>query len=111
MICKHEETYYYPSINEDGWECINCKKKIGFSPKLDRERLCLKIRGIMDDLHDKNFIRFSNGTMGDIVMENVEGLCLKEQRFDQYFILKCIIDDPNVDVMGHSDFWKREITK
>lgn len=46
--CQHTDFYYYPSINEEGWKCVDqCGQLMpgdppGFRPDLDRDQIYRK---------------------------------------------------------------------
>lgn len=106
MKCNHkEELFYYNSVNEDGWKCISCGEELGFRPDLDKKLIDIKVRGILADMYDAKLIYISNGCEGDGITSYVSTQCIKKGRFDQYFIIKCIID---CMYKSHSDYWKKE---
>jgi len=105
---NNDNCFYHNAINEDGWFC-SCCGELGFRPDLDKKFLWRKIDGILQDLHEHKFINVSNGSQGEFIVHNVYDACFKEERFDQYFILKEILNEPNIDVKGHSDYWKKHV--
>lgn len=107
--CKHEESYWAASVNEDGWVCISCGR-IGFRPDLDRAHTGQKVIDILTDLHvhDEELVYVPNGSTGDCIAEAVANRCHKEGRFTQHDILRFILDDPNVT---RGDYWKVEAEK
>ncbi len=105
--CKHETVFYYPSINEDGWKCLDCGD-LGFRPDLDKSHIYSKVMGILMDMCEKKLIYVSNGTQGDIIRENVASICLKKGAYDQYSIILEIMKDWNVGTKGHSTYWKKK---
>lgn len=106
--CQHDDGYvfYYRAINEDGWKCDGCNTQLGFRPDLDDRLLRQKVSGFVHDLHEAKFIYVSNGTMGEIITENVEGRCRTEDRFDQYAILAYILTDHSL--LGDGDYWRKQ---
>lgn len=111
--CNHKANNfeYYPATNEDGWMCMSCFEKLGFRPDLDKEEIAQKVSGILNDLHEHDFIYVSNGTTGTVIIHNVSKRCVEEERYDQYFIIKSILEDSNVNWKSHSDFWKEKHIK
>jgi len=103
--CKHENIHYFPSINEDGWTCLDCGKRFGFSPKLDREMLYVKVWSILRELDCNKLITVSNGTEGEITIEMVMKICQEENLYDQYSIIKFIID---IYWKGHAKYWQEK---
>jgi hypothetical protein len=108
--CNHqnkENIFYCNSSNEDGWRC-SCGKELGFKPDLDKELIYGKINGLLSDLHENKFIHVSNGTQGEFIVMNVLNECEKQDRYDQLFIIQQILSESNIDVKGHSDYWRNE---
>ena len=113
MECEHklEDVFYYPEINEAGWKCVGCNTKLGFRPDFDKRLIYGKIDAILQDLNTGKFIHVSNGVQGQCIVQNVVLECEKKQRFDQYFILLELMKESNIDVKGHSNYWKEEANK
>ena len=107
--CTHEHCYWYPAINEEGWKCANCGTRPGeppgYSPRLDRNELFTKVSGLLNDLHNANLIYVSNGTMGEYLTAEVVRACREAGTFDQYSIIKAILDHPEM-APSHAEFWK-----
>jgi|SRR5882672_3034311 len=105
--CKECDYYYYPETNEDGWRCATCGHRpgepAGFSPKLDRERIYLKVGGILHDACDADLVYVSNGTGADLLTSAVADRCVKEGRFDQYSILLFLLEEMTLD---HAKYWR-----
>ena len=91
--------------NEDGWKCDR-HGAIGYRPDLDRKHIGEKVRSVVFWLHEHGFIYVSNGTMGDVIEDNVVEECQKRDRFDQLTITQLVLADPNL--WGHSDYWANE---
>ena len=110
LKCKHENLNWRAasdkreSLNEEGWECIDCDAVLGFRPDLDRSHAELKAYCIMQDFHESKLIYVSNGTMGELIAANVAAQCLAVEMFDQQTILKFILEDPNMN--SHGEFWR-----
>jgi hypothetical protein len=103
--CGHTDIIWrLDSCTEEGWGCLYCDVKLGFRPDLDRSHTELKVNGILFDFHEAKLIYVSNGTMGEIISENVAVRCRTENRYDQKSILRFIMDDPNM--MPKSTFWQ-----
>lgn len=110
--CSHRATYYYMDpCTEAGWKCQDCGKTLGFRPDLDREMTEIKTNGILHDMHEAQVIYISNGTMGEIIAGNVAARCKELGLFDQLTIARLILEDVNVDVPGHAEFWKARAIK
>lgn len=108
--CAHDPEYY-PSINEAGWRCVNCLEELGHRPDLDRELIGKKVMGLLNDLHESKMVYVSNGSQGEAIMCSVAMQCVREGRFDQYFIIHQILEDPNIDYLGHSDYYRQSPEK
>jgi hypothetical protein len=106
---KHfdDNCFYHNATNEDGWFC-SCCGELGFRPDLDRKLLYIKISGILQDLNQHKFVYVSNASQGEFIVRNVFEECKNKRRYDQYFILREILNEPNIDVKGHSSFWNKE---
>jgi hypothetical protein len=91
--------------NEDGWRCNNCDEVLGFRPDLDRSHAGLKVSGILFEFHMANLIYISNGTMGEVITENVVHRCREANTYDQQSILRLILEDPNLSET-HAAFWQ-----
>jgi hypothetical protein len=104
--CQHKSVSWIPGggLNEDAWRCDDCPEVLGFRPDLDRRATFTKVRGILLDFHESNLIYISNGTMGDIIAENVVSRCCDTNRYDQWSILAFILEDPNM--ASHAPFWQ-----
>lgn len=105
-----EDIYWYttddkggPICSEDGWKCLT-HGWLGFRPDLDRARIELKVHCVLMDFHESKLIYISNGTMGEVISENVAQRCRTENRYDQDNILRFILDDPNMQ--PDSTFWQ-----
>jgi len=96
--CNHPEDmiFYYPKVNNSGWRCGSCQYEFGEREDWDKERIWSKVHGLLLDIHDNNFIYISNGTMGDIITDNIVFTCKKAQKYTQDFILKQIFKDKNL---------------
>lgn len=106
MDCEHDDlVWWLDSCTEAGWGCHDCDAKLGFRPDLDRSHIELKCHGIVFEFHLAKLIYISNGTMGEIVAENVAARCRSENIYDQQSILKFILEDPNIE-RGHAAFWQ-----
>ncbi len=106
--CEHEMqmAHYFPAVNEDGWKCCcGCDTKLGYRPDLDNSLLDIKIGGLLNDLHERQFVYVSNGTMGDGITAQVQDRCRKLDRFDQYTILREIL----AQFDAHAEFWQRKV--
>ena len=102
-----EDVFWNPATNEDGWTCLDCCKpgeNLGYRPDFDQDRIERKTWCLLQSFHEAKLIYVSNGTMGEIVAENVGRRCRVEGVYDQYSILRFILEDPNM--AGHADFWK-----
>lgn len=86
--CNHPmpDLYYYPSINNAGWKCVNCQTELGERPDLDQKLTIFKIRGLMQDLCDAKIIYISNGSEGDFFMRHVERKCQNEFTQDRIIL-------------------------
>jgi hypothetical protein len=103
--CTHVgDTFYYACVNEDGWKCVGCDTTFGFRPDLDRELTVIKVHGLLMDFHESKLIYISNGTMGEIIAENVAARCFAENFYDQEHVLRFILEDPNM--RPDSTFWQ-----
>ena len=110
--CTHRTTFYYMDpCTEAGWKCQDCGKTLGFRPDLDRELTEIKVNGILHDMDEAKVIYISNGTMGEIIAANVALECKRANEYDQLSIVNFILDDGNVDVPGHAEFWKARAIK
>jgi hypothetical protein len=105
MPCEHTAPTWDPhhGPNEEGWGCDDCAETLGYRPDLDRSDTYEKVRSTLFWFHDSKLIYISNGTMSDIVAENVAQRCARENRYDQWTILRFILEDPNLAT--HGDFW------
>lgn len=106
--CSHAEFGYFPAVNEQGWKCFNCGSLLpgepdGYRPDLDRDRVKDKVYGLMNDLHENKFIYISNGTGGDILVEQVAAHCKRAGLYDQISIMQYILA---LGEEGHAKFWK-----
>jgi hypothetical protein len=123
MKCKHKEIHWYSKrpdrasqygssvCDEAGWYCIDCKTVLGFRPDLDRKFTELKVFGIMTDAYDAGIIYVSNGTERDCIMCNVAFRCGQEKTYDALSILKFILEDANIGIESHAEFWKKEASR
>ena len=108
--CEHDEltwraaTPRREALNEEAWECIDCGTVLGFRPDLDRSHTEIKAHCILLDFHESKLIYVSNGTMGQIIADNVAARCRAENRYDQDSILRFILADPNMNPA--STFWQ-----
>lgn len=100
--------FWFPTLNEEGWLCLQCDTKLGFRPDLDREYLFVKIRDILTTMVEAGLEYVSNGTTGDFICTNVMGECQEKGFYSQEFILLSIMQEPNVDAMGGAKFWKEK---
>lgn len=105
--CASPEPAWYPATNEDGWKCLACGKELGFRPDLDQRCAYEKISGLLMELQEREFVYVSNGTEGDIVTENVLTAIRDAGTYDQYSILKAILDEPNIGTERHAEFWHK----
>lgn len=110
-ICKCEkgDYWYFPSINEEGWKCLNCNglfpgEPAGYSPTLDVERIDDKVNGLLLDLHEAGFCHISNGSEGDVLVRMISNRCKNENRFDQDAIFHFYYD---LTWHSHSDYWRK----
>lgn len=105
--CTHEYHWFLSACNETGWKCVSCDDKPGepegFSPQLDRSHTYHKVGGILNDLHDQEFVHVSNGTGGDQITELVAAKCHETGRFDQDSILLFLMQQMN---HGNGKYWK-----
>jgi hypothetical protein len=107
--CEHDEVGWIAAddarvaLSEAGWTCVDCDTSLGFRPDLDRAYTELKVHAILLDFHESKLIYISNGTEGGIIADNVALRCRDERRYDQWSILRFILEDPNLN--GHGDFW------
>jgi hypothetical protein len=109
-LCGHDSEYVrweLAPVNEDGWRCDRCGK-LGYRPDLDRKWVEEKCSAVLFwlDLHE--FINVSNGTMGEVLAIDAADRCRKEDRYDQYSIVRFILDDPNLAI--HADYWAQRAT-
>lgn len=110
MDCEHEDLNWRATedkrmaLNEEGWQCLDCSDVFGFRPDLDRENTYEKVRCILMDFHESNLIYISNGTEGDIIAANVAQRCAAANVYDQWSILRYILEDPNL--LSHRQFWQ-----
>lgn len=103
--CDHSQgLFWFLCVNEEGWKCVDCDTALGFRPDLDRQLTFLKVRNILSDFHESKLIYISNGTMGDVIAENVAARCAEENQYDQDYILRFILADPNMQ--PESTFWQ-----
>ena len=100
-----EDAYYFPAINEDGWKGFP-DEQLGFRPDLDVDLIERKVHGLLLELHEAKFVYVSNGTMGEVITENVVARCRKEDVYDQHSILRFILEDPNL--AEDADYWMRK---
>jgi hypothetical protein len=113
--CAHpDETLYWvvnekheAACNEAGWFCGNCSALLGFRPDLDRSEAEVKVQSVLLRLHDTGFVYVSNGTQGDLVIEHVARRCEEQNAYDQYSILRFLLEDPNLGGT-HAGFWQKE---
>lgn len=103
--CQHKETQYEPTINEDGWICMNCRAKLGFRPDLDRRDTRWKIFAILNIIHDNRIDYVSNGSEEDGIMWGVAQDCKKANRYDQNYIAQRIM--AHMDI-GEGKYWKEQ---
>lgn len=95
---NYENLFYYPSINEGGWQEVGkVNKKLSSRPDLDKKLIFCKVRGILTSLHTNKLIYISNGSLGDCIATNVVKQCRKRARYDQYSIMHFIMQDPNLN--------------
>ncbi len=87
MACKHESTYYYPSVNDDGWRCVDCDTEFGKNEGIDKKLIYTKVRGLLHDLHEAKLIYVSNGTDGDCITSIVCDSFQKDNDFSQGYII------------------------
>lgn len=105
--CEHDDLWWkLAGPNEEGWACHDCDVELGFRPDLDRSHTELKVSGLVFEFHHSQLIYISNGTMGEIIAENVAGRCREENRYDQFSILVFILEDPNLDSAHRGTFWQ-----
>lgn len=107
--CKHETFGYFPAINEEGWKCLDGDHLLpgepdGYRPDLDRSHTEDKVYGIMNDLHEGQFIHISNGSHGDFITSQVVQRCKDTELYDQVSIMQFVIE---VAEDGHAQFWKK----
>lgn len=99
--------YWFACCNEDGWRCVDCGdnpgEPEGFSPKLDRELIEIKVYCLLNDLADNQLVSVSNATAADYLTADVADQCRKLGRYDQQTILKLIIE---ADAGSHAKFWQ-----
>lgn len=107
MTHKHEAIYWRLAANEDGWMC-SCGRypgePVGFDPVADKEQIAVKVHSILSELHEKEFIYIANGSEGDILETMVANRCRNENRFDQYSIIRFIMD---LEAPSHADYWRK----
>ena len=107
--CTHPATECYWQLDactEEGWRC-SCDADLGFRPDLDRELTEAKVDAILTMAHETDFLHVSNGTEGEIITAAVAQRCRQENRFDQLSILRFILEDPNINLAEHADYWQR----
>lgn len=73
-----------------------CKTELGLRPDLDRQLIEGKVSDLLLNLHDGNLIFVSDATEGEFIIHNVVEQCKERDRYDQYTILRLILDEPNV---------------
>jgi hypothetical protein len=106
--CTHENFGYFPAINEAGWKCFGCKKKLpgepdGYRPDLDRSHLQDNVYGLMNDLHEHDFIWVSNSEYGEHILSEVMTRCREAGLYDQITIMHYILE---ANAGTHAEFWK-----
>lgn len=106
--CEHKDVRYEPSINEDGWSCMNCDAKLGFRPDLDRSQTQWKALAILNVLHDGKIEHVSNGSEGESIIWNMQRNCEKADRYDQTFIAITIL---RMMDLGEGKYWREEAKK
>lgn len=103
--CEHGDLWWrLAGPNEEGWTCHDCGAELGFRPDLDRSHTELKVHGLVFAFHESELIYISNGTMGEVIAENVAVRCREKNIYDQLSILRLILDDPNMQ--PESPFWQ-----
>lgn len=106
--CEHNDVRYRPSINEDGWICMNCDEKLGFRPDLDRTQTQWKALAILDVLHNGKVEHVSNGSEGEGIIWNMRINCEKANRYDQNFIARTILKMMDLE---EGKYWTEEAKK
>ena len=106
--CTHSNSlFYFPHINEAGWKCADCGfqpgEPPGFSPQTDREEIWTKVYCLLNDFSNADLINISNGSEGDYLTAIVADKCKHADRYDQYTILRFILEEIQP---GHADFWE-----
>lgn len=107
--CPHANLYWYPAINEEGWKCADCGTKPGeppgYSPQHDRSHMYVKVDNILQELVTAQLVHVSNSSAGEWITSEVMKVCIVAGTFDQYSILKAILDLPDM-TESHAKFWK-----
>jgi hypothetical protein len=105
--CAEHNYHYYPSVNEDGWRCVDCDYKpgepAGYSPETDRREIWTKVYGILMDACDAKLIHISNGSGADALASIVAKRCETEGRYDQYSILSYALAELTPE---HAEYWE-----
>jgi hypothetical protein len=106
MTCEHpsDECSYWPSRTDAGWRCDTCEAELGLRPDLDRQLIEVKVSGLLHSLSDGNLIFVPDATEGEFITHNVANQCKTRDRYDQYTILRLILDEPNVKETAESLF-------
>lgn len=96
--------------NETGWHCLECKLPIkgeppGFSPKLDKMRIDLKVSAALIELHTFELIYISNSDAGDAIEAAVVNRCKRARRYDQWSVIFFIMDE--ITNPNHAKFWQK----
>ena len=99
-----DECYYEPSRTDAGWMCGECEAKLGLCADLDRQLIDVKVSCLLHELHDGNFIFVPDATEGEMIIDNVALQCKDLDRYDQYTILRLILDEPNLKRTAESLF-------
>ncbi len=103
--CAHDgEMTWHLATNEDGWECEECGETLGFRPDLDRSYTYEKAASVIFWAHESKLVYVSNGEMGMIIAENLSRRAELEDTYDQYSLLKFLLEDPNFN--RHAAFWR-----
>jgi hypothetical protein len=84
------EFCYEPDINDNGWICGICRKKIGCSALLDEANCHIKIDCILHELVKASLVSISNNHESEIVTTAAADCCFSKENYSQAFIMYAI---------------------
>lgn len=89
--CNQEESSEYLRYEiSNGWSCGLCEHYFGENKNYDINLIDIKIHDIVQELHNELKIYICNVSYGELLVYNIENLCLQNENYSTDFIMEQI---------------------